>query len=75
MNNNNADDLSELHSVEMPPSNFPIIRSPAGPPPQKFGFTKSLNNISISLYKNKNYMHDDNLTRFEKSQLQKSISL
>jgi hypothetical protein len=74
MNNNNADDLVELNSFEMPPNNFPAIKSPVGPPPQKLSFVKSLNNVSIKLYKNKNYMHDNNLTKFEKSQIQKAVA-
>lgn len=73
MNNNSGS--SELYSMEMPPTNFPTIKSPIGPGPVKLSFTKSLNNVSIKLYKNKNYMNDDNLTKFEKNQLSKSLTI
>ena len=55
----------ELHPRNFSTVNFPTIKSPENRDANRgLKRSKTLNNITIKDYKNKNYMQDDKLTKF-----------
>ena len=59
--------------MELPPRNFSTVNFPTIKSPENreairgFRRSKTLTHITVKDYKNKNYMQDEKLTKFEKS--------
>lgn len=76
---NNEIDSEQLESMELPPMNFSTVNFPTIKSPHNkdlnpdFRRARTLNPVNIKQYQSKNYMHDENLTKFEKNLLTKTF--